>query len=155
MGLNSSERSKVVLAYLPDDTFQAASRALSISSKYKVKEVNKAARTLAITSGVSMKSWGENLLVTINPNTEGMSEVLISSSSKFGVVDWGKNQDNMREISGLIVKELENGEYKKVLSPTQEPDIPDQIRKLAELKDSGIITEVEFQEKKEELLNKM
>ena len=34
-------------------------------------------------------------------------------------------------------------------------DIPDQIRKLAELKDQGILTEEEFESKKKELLAKM
>ena len=34
-------------------------------------------------------------------------------------------------------------------------DLPDQIRKLAELKDQGILTEEEFESKKKELLAKM
>ncbi|MGB8312123.1 MAG: SHOCT domain-containing protein [Halobacteriota archaeon] len=34
-------------------------------------------------------------------------------------------------------------------------DIPEQIRKLAELKDQSILTEEEFQTKKQELLSKM
>jgi hypothetical protein len=34
-------------------------------------------------------------------------------------------------------------------------DVPDQIRKLAELRDAGAITEEEFQEKKKDLLERM
>lgn len=34
-------------------------------------------------------------------------------------------------------------------------DIPEQIKKLAELKDAGILTEDEFNSKKSELLEKM
>jgi len=34
-------------------------------------------------------------------------------------------------------------------------DIPDQIRKLAELRDAGAITEEEFKEKKKDLLERM
>jgi hypothetical protein len=33
--------------------------------------------------------------------------------------------------------------------------VPDQIRQLAELRDSGILTEAEFQAKKAELLSRM
>ena len=34
-------------------------------------------------------------------------------------------------------------------------DIPDQIKKLSDLKDQGILTEEEFQKKKKDLLDKM
>ena len=34
-------------------------------------------------------------------------------------------------------------------------DVPDQIRKLAELRDAGAITDEEFEEKKKELLERM
>lgn len=40
-------------------------------------------------------------------------------------------------------------------SPNIQQDIPDQIKKLAELKDQGILTEEEFNQKKTELLLKM
>jgi len=42
-----------------------------------------------------------------------------------------------------------------VLTPTAEPDAADQIRKLAELRDAGIVSEGEFQTKKAELLKRM
>jgi hypothetical protein len=35
------------------------------------------------------------------------------------------------------------------------PDIPDQIRKLGELRDAGVLTEEEFEAKKNELLSRM
>ena len=38
---------------------------------------------------------------------------------------------------------------------TIQDDIPSQIKKLSDLKDSGILTEEEFQSKKQELLKKM
>jgi len=39
--------------------------------------------------------------------------------------------------------------------PANKPDIPDQIKKLSELKDDGILTADEFESKKQELLAKM
>lgn len=36
-----------------------------------------------------------------------------------------------------------------------EPDIPDQIKKLSDLKDQGVLSEEEFESKKQELLSKM
>jgi len=35
------------------------------------------------------------------------------------------------------------------------PDVTEQIRKLAELRDQGILTDEEFQSKKKELLSKL
>ena len=43
----------------------------------------------------------------------------------------------------------------KSLADTATADIPDQIRKLAELRDSGILTEAEFEAKKSELLKRL
>ena len=41
-------------------------------------------------------------------------------------------------------------------SPVEEKtDIPEQIKKLSDLKDQGILTEEEFQSKKKDLLDKM
>ncbi len=39
--------------------------------------------------------------------------------------------------------------------PPVKDDIPEQIKKLADLKDAGILSESEFQEKKEQMLSKM
>jgi hypothetical protein len=44
------------------------------------------------------------------------------------------------------------------MQPTQQAmpeDIPGQVQKLSALKDQGILTEQEFQQKKQELLSKM
>jgi hypothetical protein len=40
-------------------------------------------------------------------------------------------------------------------SPSQEPDLGEQIRKLAALRDEGLLTEDEFQAKKADLLSRM
>lgn len=40
-------------------------------------------------------------------------------------------------------------------SPAAQPDIPDQLRKLAELRDAGILTPEEFDSKKASLLERM
>lgn len=56
---------------------------------------------------------------------------------------------------GAFVKEVQARIGKKAESPSATFDIADQIKKLAELKDTGILTEEEFQSKKTELLAKM
>ena len=68
------------------------------------------------------------------------------------------NEINAREkdIAGFVeyvrnrIEEIPSSE-----SIQQEQDIPDQIKKLAELKDQGILTEEEFGSKKQELLKRL
>jgi len=43
----------------------------------------------------------------------------------------------------------------EVASPADEGDVPSQIRRLAELRDQGILTEEEFDSKKHDLLDRM
>ena len=155
MALNANTAGHQVIEYSPDDTFSALLSALKASDRYTIKESNSSARTISVKTGVSWKSWGENLLLTISPSHNGTSELSITSSSKFGAADWGKNQENISDILNLLTSELQ--QYNKVSSQTvsSSDDIPAQIKKLADLKDAGILSESEFQEKKTELLAKM
>lgn len=155
MAFNANTSNHQIVEYTPDDTFSALLSALSASSHFKVKDSNKTARTILVSSGVSWKSWGENLNLTVSPAPGGFSELTINSSSKFGVADWGKNQENLNNIMNLLADELL--QYKKVSQHAggSAEDIPAQIKKLADLKDAGILSESEFQAKKAELLAKM
>lgn len=155
MAFNEKLTGAQIFEYTPDDTFSALLSSLAASEKYTVKDSNKSARTVFVSTGVSWKSWGENLTLTVSPTSNGFSEVAINSSSKFGVVDWGKNQENFNIILGLLATELQQYEKVGQKHDALPDDIPTQIKKLADLKDAGILTEAEFQAKKTELLSKM
>ena len=105
-----------------------------------------------------MWSWGENITIVVNPENNVGSSVLISSASKMlAVTDWGKNAKNITEIIQKLALELENGDYEKSSNSisNSQSDVFEQIKKLSELKESGIIEEEEFQTKKAELLRKI
>lgn len=155
MAFNADTSGKQIIEYAPNDTFAALISALENSSHYSIKESNASARTISVKTGVSWKSWGENLLITVSPSSNGLSEISITSSSKYGLIDWGKNQDNLNNILNLLAYELQ--QYRKIVSKNQavSEDILAQIKKLADLKDAGILTESEFQQKKGELLARM
>ena len=155
MAFNSSTSGEQIVEYSPDDTFSALIAALNASTHYSVKDSNKVSRTATVKTGVSWKSWGENLIITVSPAVNGFSAVSINSSSKYGAIDWGKNQENLSNVLNLLASELSR--YKKILPEKESSadDIPAQIKKLAELKDAGILTEDEFAAKKEQLLAKM
>lgn len=157
MAFNADTSGKQIVEYSPDDTYSALIISLERSSHFIIKQTNQIARTVAIKTKVSWKSWGENLLITVSPALNGMAELSITSVSKYGLVDWGKNQDNINEIMNMLSCELQS-KYRKVTNPNavvMGDDIPTQIKKLADLRDAGILTESEFQQKKSELLSKL
>jgi len=56
----------------------------------------------------------------------------------------------------ILTEEKKKPKPKKASAPKSEStDIPEQIKKLSDLKDQGILTEEEFQSKKKDLLDKM
>lgn len=63
------------------------------------------------------------------------------------------NFGNVKEFMDYVRNNM--GKKSHVSSETKTESIPDQIKKLSELKDQGILTEEEFNSKKKELLAKM
>ena len=155
MGFNATASGKQIVEYSPDDTFATLVAVLTRSERFSVKDAISSTRTIQVKTGVSWKSWGENLLITVSPTPDGFSEILIESSSKYGLVDWGKNQDNFNDIMRLLSAEIKQCEKVSLSHKETALDIPSQIKALADLKDSGVLTEDEFQEKKAKLLAKM
>jgi hypothetical protein len=155
MSLIPEEKGKLIIEYSPDDTFRALNKALnSKHSNFRIQNLNAQSHSFSVKSCVNLKSWGEYLQITINPSQKGFSEIMISSKSKFGLIDLGKNQENINNITVLLTEELNNGEYQKV-QLSESSDIPEFIKKLSDLKDSGILTVEEFESKKAELLSRM
>ncbi len=79
----------------------------------------------------------------------------ISSTSGVIKIPYVENAD---EVVAFIVEAIKNAQ--KEVSQAQQPvsvqsDVADSLKKLAELKNSGIITEEEFNQKKSDLLGKM
>ncbi len=89
-----------------------------------------------------------------------------SSDSRAGSIDENSmmfNNPEMPEFERLkvevekrmaVFREARLGNVRTSVSPPQ-PDIPDQIRKLAELREVGILTDDEFSSKKAELLSRL
>jgi len=50
-----------------------------------------------LSTSMSLMSWGENLGVTLRPTAAGV-EATVSSSLKFGLVDWGRNGENINNL---------------------------------------------------------
>lgn len=155
MSFNSNASNKWIIEYQVDDTYSALMSALEKDMHFSVKTSDPTSRTIAIKTGVSWKSWGENLLITLSPTAENMTELSITSTSKYGAIDLGKNQDNLSKILEILFEELKNYDKIIVNSTDLAGNIPAQIKQLSELRDIGILTDEEFQQKKEELLARL
>jgi hypothetical protein len=63
------------------------------------------------------------------------------------------NNGNVDEFTNYVNGQIGKKDSSSILPQVE--DIPNQIKKLSELKDLGILTEEEFNQKKTELLRKM
>jgi hypothetical protein len=66
----------------------------------------------------------------------------------------GLTRQEARHVGAFIRERMLSGPARGATEPAS-LDIPDQIKKLAELRDAGAITEEEFERKKAELLDRM
>jgi len=80
-----------------------------------------------------------------------LGEIIVSTSGGAKHIKQIRKQDVVKfaQILSDIIKNKENKAF------MQQTDIPDQIKKISDLKEQGILTEEEFQKKKGELLAKM
>ena len=67
----------------------------------------------------------------------------------------GQHQNSLKTQGYLDKKRDENSEKSNSSKNNNENDNLDKLKKLSDLKDQGIITEEEFQNKKKDLLDKM
>lgn len=141
------------------DTFEALQKAIKATDGFTLDRVDETLKAVYLKAGVSLFSWGENITATVKKCSEGGSEVSVLSTPKTGAMfggamDMGKNRKNIAAISDALSKELK--QYKPEApqhTSFATNSVADEIKKLAELKDQGILSEQEFAEKKKQLLN--
>lgn len=115
---------------------------------------------------ISWGSWGEKIIIKINED----NSLNIKSKCSFPMqcFDWGKNKENVNGFiavfNNLIDKvelknALENVESvveEKVKESNESGESPkDKLIKLNEFKEKGLISEEDFNSKKEEILKEM
>lgn len=106
----------------------------------------------------SVKLEGGIFSSTLVIRSPGLSE-LTRMGRRTGLLAWGRGEegsidaipkDKGKQLLEIIREGMNRVKAPKVITPSV--SIADEIKKLAELKNAGIITEEEFQTKKKELL---
>jgi hypothetical protein len=89
---------------------------------------------------------------------EGGSRLVIGGGSPEGVrmaAQWARGLPRPDEVPLPELSEPPTTGPQGLASPREAPDVPEQIGRLAELRDAGLITPEEFEAKKPELLGRM
>ncbi|MGI0059281.1 MAG: hypothetical protein ACREBJ_05890 [Nitrosotalea sp.] len=73
---------------------------------FKKEKENRAAGQIIVSSGVSLFSWGEKILIDII-HEGGKTKVTVSSLAKAQLFDWGKNSENEKKIINELIKILQ------------------------------------------------
>ncbi|MEG0409127.1 MAG: SHOCT domain-containing protein [Bacilli bacterium] len=123
---------------------------------FDLKETIEATKTYVYKSGASLKSWGETINIKVSENEDKTSTIQIISTPKTGIMfgggfDLGKNRDNINKLMDTILNWLKENEEELVIEKSSNENF-EEIKKLKELLDLGIITKEEFDTKKKELL---
>jgi len=155
----------VEFPFARDVVLVAAEEALRNTSGMKVTEVNKVAGHIAVSTGVSAMSWGEKVTVSILAATDRSCRMQIASGGKTimgSATTHSKNKKNIQLIISETSKILErkgsaiasqlglDGPIETLSSQASSP--ADEIKKLAELRDAGILSDEEFTAKKKQIL---
>lgn len=106
MGLGMGKKGLEQFNYPYEKVFGEAENALK-DAGFKVKNTDKGKGVIEASAGMSWKSWGEKIKVTIR-KSEGRegAEVEIESKEKAQLIDYGKGSENIRKFFEALKKRL-------------------------------------------------
>lgn len=91
--------------YPYEKVFGEAENALK-DAGFKVKNADKGKGVIEAFAGMSWKSWGEKIIVTIRKSEGEGTEVEMESKEKAQLVDYGKGSENIRKFFEALKKRL-------------------------------------------------
>ena len=151
----SNEDGTYSIPYKPIDVHNALKNVIPQISGFNLNAVNDFGLSLDVSVGISWKSWGETIHISVIQSSTCDSILSIKSKSHMALVDWGKNKENINNILAALQMELANPYYESVQTKVTENDPFDQLLKLKTLLDNNIINKEEYETKKEKLLNRL
>lgn len=151
----------VEFPYTASVVFRAVVSAVQSLPGMQVHESNDLARQIFVKTGVTAFSWGERVTISVLESGPERSRLQIASAAKtnFGsATTHGKNRRNVQEIISKTTRILDasGDRWAKELAkaPALKPSqsVADEIGKLANLREQGILSDLEFESQKKKLL---
>jgi hypothetical protein len=99
MTLTAGHSESQFFPYPVADSFNAALSAASQIGTVKSYDIRLG--RIVVRTPMSMKSWGEDLIIQLLP-VAGGAELRINSGSRLQMVDWGKNRENIDKFISLM-----------------------------------------------------
>jgi hypothetical protein len=141
-----------------DIVFEAVCKAIPKIDGMKLDNSDKLSGRINVKAGVTLWSWGENIPIQLTSISATKTKVQVTSAPKTGVLfggafDMGKNRKNIERIFAETSKILSTFQPEVQSSETTNTvSIADELKKLKDLLENGILTEDEFIEQKTKLL---
>lgn len=98
-----------------DAVWNAALTALR-DSRCGLRNVDSVAHTATAEFGLTLWSWGENIVLEVGQNGASGARVTLKSTSKLRTTlfDWGKNKRNLRKILSYLHASLRSAQTRLV-----------------------------------------
>ena len=84
------------------EVFQAVTNAIPNMRKMKLKSTDPSTGQIIASTGMSMASWGEDVVINVWEHAPGWAGVKVGSHLKAQLVDWGRNKKNVAAIFDAI-----------------------------------------------------
>lgn len=145
--------------YSKKTVFAAVMAAANQIDGFELDSADEMSGHVTLKAGVSWSSWGENIPIQLVSVSPVRTKVEIISTPKTGVLfgganDFGKNRRNIEKIISAISAQLQ-GKPAEVEQTTVTSNVSaaDELLKLKQLKDAGVLSDAEFETQKQKILS--
>lgn len=146
-----------------DIVFEAVCQAIASIGHMRIDTTNEAIGQIVVRTNVNLLNFGERIPIQISEVDESKTKVQVTSSPKGGIwlagpFDFGRNKKNIDLILSATSSILSSRKpaLQKVEARNDDvitDSVADELKKLKNLMDEGILTKEEFNEQKAKLLN--
>lgn len=145
--------------------FRAIREAVIATKGMKLQEASTAGSFLTVKTGASAMSWGENIKISVTSPGGWKSQVSVASAGKTligSATTHGKNQKNISTLIHATSEILDRRGIEwaqemglgtgNAVRTSHVNSVADELKKLVELRDNGILSHEEFNLQKARLL---
>jgi len=87
--------------------FDATARSLP-AAKMSLRSADQASGVIIASTSISLMSWGEDITIRLQGNEDGDTTSLwMESKLKFGLVNWGKHDQNFKNVVNAVMAQLQ------------------------------------------------
>jgi Short C-terminal domain len=154
---NAQAGDEVHFPHAPADVWLALRSAVGSHPNVKPGTFNDTIMRAEFKTGMTIATYGQSLSASVRPDGLG-SRVTVSGVAKWATVG-GRDQARVRRVAGELLADVSRRLQHVALpsapaqSHIERGGVADELSKLAELRDRGVLTQDEFDQQKSNLLH--